>query len=68
MSKKYCPSCGKEIKLKRIKKSSSQYRRGLRSYICSDCNYAEYDSNEREQAITDGYLDDEIGILNINHE
>ena len=62
MEKKYCPQCGKEIKLKRIKKSRN-YRRGLRSWICYDCNYAEYDSNDREQAITDGFLDNEIGII-----
>lgn len=62
MSKKYCPMCGEEIKLKKIKKAKN-YRRGLRSWICTDCNYAEYDSNDREQAITDGYLDDEIDII-----
>lgn len=57
---KICPNCGDKLKLKKIKKQPSQYRRGLRSYICEKCNYAEYDSNEREQAITDGLFDDEL--------
>jgi transposase-like protein len=59
---KECPVCGLPLKKKRIKKGST-YRRRLQSYVCEDCNYSEYDSNDREQAITDGYLDDEIGIL-----
>jgi hypothetical protein len=59
---KTCPSCGKKLKKKVIKKGNTRgiYRRGLRSFICIDCGYAEYDSNEREMMITNGYLDDEI--------
>ena len=55
----YCPVCGKKLKLKKIKKSPNMHRRGLRSYECVDCGYAEYDSNPREQMITEGYLDNE---------
>jgi len=47
-------------KKKIIKKQPNQYRRGLRSWICNDCGFAEYDSNEREQMITDGIFDDEL--------
>lgn len=56
---KHCPNCGQPLKKKHIKKSRA-YRRSVKSWICKDCNYAEYDSGEREQAITDGYLDDEL--------
>lgn len=60
--KKICPNCGKQLKLKVIKKVIKMcgYRRGLRSYICEPCGYAEYDSNEREQLITDGYFDEQL--------
>jgi hypothetical protein len=60
--KNCCPQCGSELKLKKIlkaKKGMAFYRRNLKSWICSDCGYAVYDSNEREQAITDGLLDNE---------
>jgi len=60
--KELCPECGNKLKLKKIlkaKKSQALYRRNLRSWVCPDCGYAEYDSNEREQAITDGALDNE---------
>jgi C4-type Zn-finger protein len=55
-----CPVCGTALKLKRIKKQRNMHRRSLRSRVCEDCGYAEYDSNEREQAITDGIFDDEL--------
>jgi transposase-like protein len=50
---KCCPECGKDLKLKRIKKGGF-HRRGLRSWICTDCGYAVYDSNPREKGITEG--------------
>ncbi len=53
-----CPVCGEKLGLKRIKKARNMHRRGLRSFICPSCGYAEYDSNEREEAITKGYLDE----------
>ena len=65
MEKKRCPVCGQPLKKKHIKKSRN-YRRAVKSFICADCNYAEYDSGEREQAITDGYMDDELNIFNFN--
>jgi len=53
----FCPLCGKDLVLKRIKKGrNTTYRRSLRSYICTDCGYAEYDSNQRELAITAGEI------------
>ena len=54
-----CPNCGAKLQLKRIKKGSF-YRRGLRSKVCESCGVAEYDSNPREKAITDGRLDNEL--------
>jgi len=56
MENRVCPICGNNLKKKIIKKQKTQYRRGLRSFICSECNYSEYDSNPREKAITEGRI------------
>ena len=58
--KNLCPVCGQKLSLKRIKKPINMHRRSLKSFICPSCGYAEYDSNPREKAITDGILDDEL--------
>jgi transposase-like protein len=66
---KNCPSCGKELKIKIIKKGNN-WKRAIKSFICTDCNYAEYDSNEdsREQMILTGYFDEELGIKKFEDE
>jgi C4-type Zn-finger protein len=54
-----CPICGEKLSHKRIKKGGF-HRRALKSNACASCGYSEYDSNPREQAITDGVFDDEL--------
>jgi Zn ribbon nucleic-acid-binding protein len=57
-----CPSCGEKITFKKIKKGNTRgiHRRGLRSFECIPCGYAEYDSNQREELITKGVFDNEL--------
>ncbi len=58
-----CPICGQELKSTTIKKGK-HYTRSFKSFICRDCNYAEYDNNERESMVESGKLDGEFNILN----
>ena len=56
MNHRYCPNCGQKLKKKVIKKQPNQYKRGVRSFVCEPCGYAEYDSNPREKDITEGLI------------
>jgi len=58
--KNICPLCGEKLTLKKIKKQRNIFSRGIRSFECISCGYAEYDSNEREAAITNGNFDNEL--------
>ena len=57
---KCCPSCGIKLKLKVIIKGKNRHRRNVKSWICTECNYSEYESNEREKAILEGKFDNEL--------
>lgn len=66
--KKNCEQCGSNMKRIVIKKGSF-YKRGIYRYECK-CGYTEsiFADGLREDAISKGLLDDELGILKPSNE
>ena len=60
--RKNCPLCGVPMTMSNVKKGT-MYKRGVYRYECS-CGHQEaiFGDQQREDAIADGYFDDEFDV------